>query len=580
MMGSSKTSRYISILATVVVVGAGWAIPLAGQWQRPERSEWPTEAVRAPDGMVVSASRMASNVGAGVLAAGGNAVDAAVATGLALAVTHPTAGNIGGGGFMVVRFPDGRATTIDFRERAPAAANPDMWLDENGDYSFEKHHSSHLAVGVPGTVAGFAMAHAKYGSREWSEIVAPAVGLASDGFALPAAVAASLEGAMRRFQQYPASVAQFSKDGEPYLAGERFKQPDLARSLERIASHGRDGFYKGETARLIAEEMIHGGGIVTEEDLADYEAIEREPVRGTYKGYEIIGMPPPSSGGIAMVEMLNILEGFDLASMGHNSPEYVHHLAEAMRRAYLDRARYVADPAFAEVPIDWLTSKAYADELREGIDSRRASPSDSADVALTQESPETTHYSVVDKDGMAVSVTYTLEFGYGSGIVAAGAGFLLNNEMGDFNANPGVTTSQGLIGTEPNLTRPGQRMLSSMSPSIIAKEGGLVAVIGSPGGRTIINSVMQVFLNLAEFGMDPQEAVNVQRFHHQWLPNRIRMEEKGLSETDVAVLEAMGHTINVTGRQGSTQVIVIDPETGERVGAADPRNLDSGAVGN
>lgn len=573
------TARAALATACAALLLTATALPLSGQWQRPERSEWPTEGVRAASGMVVSASTIASRVGAEVLEAGGNAVDAAIATGFALAVTHPTAGNIGGGGFMVIRFPDGRSTAIDFRETAPAAAHPNMWLDENGEYSFERHHNSHLAVGVPGTVAGFAMAHDKYGSNQWRDLVTPAVLLADDGFDLPAAVAASFEGAMRRFERYPSSVTAFSKDGEPYAAGERFRQPDLARSLERIAAQGRDGFYTGETARLIAEEMIRGGGIITEADLAAYEAIEREPVRGTYKGYEVIAMPPPSSGGVAMVQMLNILEGYDLASMGHNSPEYVHHLTEAMRRAYLDRARYLADPAFAEVPVDWLTSKAYADELRGGISSTQASLSDSADAMSAPESPETTHYSVVDKDGMAVSVTYTLEFGYGSGIVTTGGGFLLNNEMGDFNANPGVTTSQGLIGTEPNLTRPGQRMLSSMSPTIVARDGDLVAVIGSPGGRTIINSVMQVFLNLAEFGMDAQAAVNAHRFHHQWLPDRVRMEEDGLSDSEVDALESMGHTINVRGRQGSTQVIFIDPQTGDRIGAPDPRNLDSGASG-
>jgi len=573
--GRSLSAGFVGAL----LVLAAYATPAVGQWERPARADWPTQAVRAPSGMVVSASTAASEAGAAVLETGGNAVDAAIATGLALAVTHPSAGNIGGGGFMVIRFPDGRSTTIDFREKAPAAAHPEMWLDEDGEYSFEKHHSSHLSVGVPGTVAGFAMAHEKYGSLAWRRLVDPAVHLAEDGFDLPPAVAASLEGAMRRFRKYPASVAAFSNEGEPYLAGQRFRQPDLARSLERIAVHGRDGFYAGETARLIVEEMQAGGGIITAADLAAYEAIEREPVLGTYKGYEIVGMPPPSSGGVAMVQMLNILEGYDLASMGHNSAQYVHHVSEAMRRAYLDRARFLADPAFADVPVDWLTSKAYADELRESIDPLHASASDSVDAIMAPESPETTHYSVVDQEGMAVSVTYTLEFGYGSGIVAAGGGFLLNNEMGDFNANPGATTTQGLIGTEPNLTRPGQRMLSSMSPSIIAKDGALVAVIGSPGGRTIINSVMQVFLNLAEFGMDAQRAVNAQRFHHQWLPDRIRMEEDGLSEAATAALEAMGHTISVTGRQGSTQVIVIDSSTGERVGAADPRNLDSAAVG-
>jgi len=529
--------------------------------------------------MVVSASVLASEVGAEVLRSGGNAVDAAIATGFALAVTHPTAGNIGGGGFMVIRFPDGRATTIDFREKAPAAAHPEMWLDESGTYSFERHHDSHLAVGVPGTVAGFAMAHEEYGAASWSQLVAPAVSLAKDGFVISENLAGSLERMLPSFERYPASLAQFSKGGVPYAAGERFRQPDLAGSLERIRSEGRDGFYTGETARMLAAEMERGGGIITEADLRAYEAAEREPVTGSYKGYDIISMPPPSSGGVAMVQMLNILEGYDLAAMGHNSAPYVHHLIEAMRRAYLDRARHLGDPDFADVPVARLTSKEYAGHLRESIDSHRATGSDSTDVAFAPESPETTHYSVVDGSGMAVSVTYTLEFGYGSRIVVPGAGFLLNNEMGDFNAQPGLTNSGGLIGTQANLTRPGQRMLSSMTPSIVAKDGALVAVIGSPGGRTIINSVLQVFLNLAEFGMNAQEAVNAPRIHHQWLPDRVRIEQDGISKRDADLLRSMGHTVDVRGGQGSTQVIVIDPETGERLGAPDKRNPDSGAVG-
>jgi gamma-glutamyltranspeptidase/glutathione hydrolase len=529
--------------------------------------------------MVVSAYPDASEVGSAVLQAGGNAVDAAIATGFALAVTHPSAGNIGGGGFMVIRFPTGEAKVIDARERAPLKAHSSMFLDEEGEYSYELHHNSYLAVGVPGTVAGFAKAHASYGSLSWGRLVEPALRLARDGFRVTPGLAQSLESALPRFQPYPASVAAFSKDGEPYKAGEVFSQPDLARTLERIMRLGRDGFYQGETARLVVEEMERGGGLITKEDLAQYEARERPPIRGTYRGYEIISMPPPSSGGTILVEMLNILEGYDLAAMGHNSAEYIHLMSEAMRRAFRDRARHLADPDFADVPVGRLTSKSYAADLRSDIDRSSATPSDSADVELRYESPETTHFSVVDADGMAVSVTYTLEYGYGSKITVPGAGFLLNNEMGDFNAHPGVTDSRGLIGTKPNLARPGQRMLSSMTPTIVARDGKLVAVVGSPGGRTIINTVLQVIVNLVDFGMDIRAAVDAPRVHHQWLPDVIRIEERGITEETRKELERLGHTVRVAGTQGRSHDIMIDPETGEILGAPDPRDADGTAVG-
>jgi len=534
---------------------------------------------QAPSGMVVSSNIIASEVGAEVLRAGGNAVDAAIATGFALAVVHPSAGNIGGGGFMVIRFPDGRTTALDFREKAPLAAHPEMFLDENGEYSREIHHNSHLAVGVPGTVAGLALAHERYGSGEWARLVSPAAALAADGFELTEALEGSFGYAVRAMEPYPASLTKFTKDGEPYAAGDLWAQPDLARSLERIRDQGRDGFYLGETARLIAEEMVRGGGMITEEDLALYEAKERAPIHGTFRGYDIISMPPPSSGGTALVEMLNILEGYDLAAMGHNSQAYIHHLTEAMRRAFRDRALHMADADFADPPLDELTSKAYAEGLRSGIQSDRASVSKPSDIALPAESLETTHYSVVDADGMAVAVTYTLEAGYGSKIVVPGGGFLLNNEMGDFNAGPGLTTDRGLIGTEPNLARPQQRMLSSMTPTILAKDGELVAVMGSPGGRTIINTVLQVALNVMEFGMGIQDAVNAKRLHHQWLPDGLRMEEEGMTPELQAALEAMGHTVQIRGSQGTAQSIMIDAGTGMRVGAPDPRGGDSGAAG-
>ena len=534
---------------------------------------------QAANGMVASVNAIASRVGAEVLRAGGNAVDAAIATGFALAVVHPSAGNIGGGGFMVIRFPDGRTTALDFREKAPLAAHAEMFLDESGEYSSKIHHNSYLAVGVPGTVAGFALAHEKYGTGAWGRLVDPAIHLAGDGFELSEALAGSIGRSLRSMESYPASVAKFSRDGEPYGAGEVWRQPDLARTLGLIQDQGRDGFYLGETARLIAEEMERGGGMITAEDLARYQARERTPIQGSYKGYDIISMPPPSSGGTALVEMLNILEGFDLSAMGQNSAPYVHHLAEAMRRAFRDRARYLADADFSNPPLERLTSKSYAEGLRAEIDPHRASVSAPADILTPEESLETTHYSVVDADGMAVSVTYTLEAGYGSKIVVPGAGFLLNNEMGDFNAAPGLTNDRGLIGTDPNLARPEQRMLSSMTPTILAKDGKLVAVVGSPGGRTIINSVLQVVLNITEFGMDIAEAVAAKRFHHQWLPDAIRIEADGVTPEAFSALEAMGHTVSMSGSQGSTPCIFMDPETGELTGAPDPRDPDGGAAG-
>jgi gamma-glutamyltranspeptidase/glutathione hydrolase len=534
----------------------------------------------AEHAMVVSASAIASEVGNRVLRAGGNAVDAAIATGFALAVTHPAAGNIGGGGFMIIRLPDARATAIDFREKAPMKSHPRMFRDSAGEYSTAMHHGSHTAIGVPGTVAGFALAYERYGSstQSWAALMEPAHRLARDGFVVSPGLARSLAAALHRFERYPASLRAYSMSGAPYREGEVFKQPDLTRTLKRIQRQGRDGFYQGETARLIAEEMKRGGGLITEEDLARYEAKERTPVRGTYRGYEIISAPPPSSGGVALIQILNILEGYNVRAFGHNSAAHVHHLVEAMRRAFLDRAGHLSDPDFAPVPVARLVDKHYAGRLRRTIDPDKATPSAPEDIDTAGESMETTHYSVVDKDGMAVSVTYTLEAAYGSAIVVPGAGFLLNNEMGDFNAAPGLTNTNGLIGTRPNLARPEQRMLSSMAPSIITKDVKPVAVIGSPGGRTIISTVVQVISNLIDFGMDIQQAVNAPRIHHQWLPDRISIEQDGVTPQVAEQLRAMGHLLSVAGRQGAAHSVVIDAR-GNRLGAADVRDDDAGAAG-
>jgi len=566
------------------VLVAAWSTALACSARPalpPAQAAFRTAArfASAPHGMVVSASGIASEVGRDVLAQGGNAVDAAIATGFALAVTYPVAGNIGGGGFMVIRFPDGRATTIDFREEAPQAATPEMFIDSTGKYSFPIHHRSYKSVGVPGTVAGFALAHARYGKTKWGRLVDPAVRLASEGFAAPPGLAGSLASMVDEFKNYPASLAAYTREGQPYKTGDLIRQPELGRTLARIRDEGREGFYKGETARLIADDMRRRGGLITTQDLAQYQAKERAPVRGTYRGYEIISMPPPTSGGVALIEILNILEGYGLRGLTHDSPQYVHYVAEAMRRAFVDRARYLGDPDFVEPPVQRLTSKSYAAELRRTIRTDHATPSTPAQVAQGFESSETTHYSVVDAAGMAVSVTYTLEFGYGLGAVVSGAGFLLNNEMGDFNAQPGVTDSTGAIGTPANVARPGKRMLSSMTPTIIAKDARLVAVVGSPGGRTIINTVLQVVLNLIDFDMDIQHAVAAPRFHHQWLPDVLDVEQNGLPASTVSALEGMGYRVRMRGEQGTAHSILIDQRTGQREGAADPRDEDAGAAG-
>lgn len=563
-------------LALALLAGFG-----CGPGAPPPISTPPEEGapVRTGHGMVSSANEISSRVGTQVLRSGGNAVDAAIATGLALAVTHPSAGNIGGGGFMVIRFPDGRSTSIDFREKAPLAAHSEMFLDEDGEPSTHLRRRSHLAVGVPGTVAGFAKAHEKYGSMSWARLVEPAVELARDGFPMMPGLARSLRNTLSSMEHNPASMAAFSRDGEPYEEGEIWKQPDLARTLERIKTDGHDGFYGGETAQLIAAEMEQGEGFITLEDLARYKAVERTPIRCVYRDHEVISMGPPSSGGVALVQMLNILEGYDLAALGHNSPSYLHHLAEAMRLAYRDRARYLGDPDYVDVPVQRLTSKDYGAELREGIDPRQAGVSSPSDVELAPESEETTHYSVVDAKGMAVSVTYTLEQSYGSRITVTGAGFLLNNEMGDFNPKPGRTTTGGLIGTDPNLVRPEQRMLSSMTPTILVRDREFPIVIGTPGGRTIINTVLQITLNLVDFGMDIQQAVDAPRIHHQWLPDRIRIERALADDDLLAALEAMGHTTSVAGTQGAAHSVMVDAVTGERLGAPDGRGRDAGAVG-
>jgi len=532
---------------------------------------------RSQAGIVSSQSEIASKIGADVIRDGGNAIDAMVATGFALEVTHPTAGNIGGGGFIVYRPANGEAVTYDFRETAPAKASATMWAP-GGKYDPQLHHNSYLAVGVPGTVAGLHLAWRDQGKLPWRRLVEPAIALARDGFVVSDGLARSLKGVQRSMSKYPASVAAYTKNGVPYEAGEVFKQPDLAKTLERIAANGPAGFYEGETAALIEKEMLANGGIITKADLSNYKAKRRAPVKGTYRGYEIIAMPPPTSGGVTMIEALNIIEGYDLAKWGPNSADTVHVMAEAMKRAYSERAQFLGDPDFnTNMPIERLISKAHADELRKTISLKHMVPSAPAKFEWPHESDETTQVSIVDGNHNAASMTYTLEQGYGVKIVVPGAGFLLNNEMGDFNAAPGLTTKDGLIGTEPNLTVPGKRMLSSMAPTILAKDGELFMVTGSPGGRTIINTTLETIVGVVDFKLNAQEAVDAPRFHHQWLPDEINYERTGFSPDTLRELEKRGHVLKQGGAQGAAQVIIYNKTDNVLEGGTDRRVPDGAA---
>lgn len=536
--------------------------------------------VATKTGAVVCTSAPACDAGAAVLAAGGNAVDAAVATAFALAVTHPSAGNIGGGGFMIVRTPSGSVTTIDYRERAPLRSTRTMYLGADGQIDRSLTASGYLAPGVPGTVRGLALAHKKFGRLSWKEVVMPAVALAEQGFTISQGLARSLNSQLEDVMgRFPTSVAAYGKPGGgKWEAGDRLVLADLGRTLRAIANDGPDVFYKGWIADRIAEDMKANGGLITKRDLAAYRARIRKPVRGTYRGYDIISMPPPSSGGIALIEMLNMLEQFDLKSKGLLAAPALHLEIEAMRRAYLDRARHLGDPDFLKVPVSNLTSKKHAKALAATIDIAHASSSlDLGRDIVTRaaaEPDETTHFSVIDRGGMAVVNTYTLEGGYGSRVVVKGAGFLLNNEMGDFNKKPGDTNERGDIGTRANLIAPGKRMLSSMTPTMIVKDGKVVMLTGSPGGRTIINTVLTIVLGVTEYGLNGRQAVDLPRMHHQWLPDRADLEADAVSSDVAAALRAMGHEIRVQGRQGDAHSIWIAPD-GTVYGVNDRRTPDS-----
>jgi gamma-glutamyltranspeptidase/glutathione hydrolase len=553
-----------------------------------------TEPVHAAHGIVVSVHELASRAGVEIMQAGGNAIDAAVATGFALAVVHPPAGNLGGGGFMLVRMADGKVHFLDYREKAPAAATSGMYLDAQGNVIEGASEYGYKAIGVPGSVAGMVYAEQKYGKLTLKQVMAPAIRLAREGYALTWGEVHDFKND-RYLGKFAESRRIFQRDGNYYQPGEIFRQPDLARTLERIASKP-DDFYHGALARELAAAMQKGGGLITTEDLAQYEVKEREPVRGTYRGYEIISAPPPSSGGTVLVESLNILEGYDLAKLGDRSAQSIHFTTEAFRRAFFDRAEFMGDPDFSKIPVSQLIDKKYAAAWRESIDADRASASKELkrpaifseleqyaaahpQPVANHESPHTTHYSVVDAEGNAVAVTTTINDWFGSRVTAEGLGFLLNDEMDDFSAKPGVPNADGLIQGAANAIGPGKRPLSSMTPTIVARGGKTFLVLGSPGSSKIITTVANVLMGVVDYGMNIEEAVNAPRFHNQWLPDVLNVE-RWFSPDTLQALQKMGYNVQVGLHEGGNvypywsdaECIAVDAKTGERLGASDGRS--------
>jgi gamma-glutamyltranspeptidase/glutathione hydrolase len=531
-----------------------------------------THTATSNGGMVVTVSPPATDVGVQILKRGGNAVDAAIAVGFAEAVTWPEAGNVGGGGFMLV-YPGGgkEPVVFDYRETAPAAATKDL-------FAKGVNYQSVVTAGVPGTVRGFELAHKRFGKLPWKDLVTPAVKLAADGFPVTDGLAKRLNGVLDDKKVTNAEFRRVFGKADRWKAGDVLKQPDLAKTLTAIAEKGADGFYTGDVAEKIAAEMKASGGLITLDDLKKYTAKERKPVHATYRGFDVYAPPPPSSGGVTLTLMLNMLEPHEVKKHPWSSPETTHLVAEAMRRAYCERAKHLGDPDFVTIP-DNLTTKDHAKKLFATFDPAKATPSAALapEIEVKDGSNETTHYSVIDKNGLAVSNTYTLENSFGCKVVVRGAGFILNNEMTDFNHRPGVTTTAGGIGTEPNLIAPGKRMLSSMCPTIVAKGGKAVVVTGSPGGRTIINTVLTVVVNAIDYGADARTAVDAPRLHMQWFPDRISLEDRRGYDDLAKALKAKGHTLTKS-RQGDGHTIVIDPQTGVRTGAADKR-LDGSAKG-
>jgi gamma-glutamyltranspeptidase / glutathione hydrolase len=559
-----------------------------------------TRPVHAQHAMVVTVHQLASQVGVQILQAGGNAVDAAVATGFALAVVHPAAGNIGGGGFMLVRMADGKTHFLDYREKAPAAARADMYLDEHGNVIEGASQIGYKAIGVPGSVAGMVYAQQKYGKLSLNQVIEPAIKLARDGYPLTWGEAQDLHD--RFLAKFPESHRVFQGNGNYYKPGEIFRQPDLARTLERIAAQP-DDFYHGKLARELAAAIEKGGGLITAADLAAYEVKEREPVRGSYRGYEVISAPPPSSGGTVLIEALNILEGYDLGKMENRSSESIHFTVEAFRRAFFDRAEFMGDPDFAKIPVAQLVDKKYAAAWRDSIDPAHATPSKELKrpeifsqleeyaaldppAAAPHEGNHTTHYSVVDAEGNAVAVTTTINSWFGSRVTADGLGFLLNDEMDDFSSKPGVPNSDGLIQGAANAIGPGKRPLSSMTPTIVVHNGKAVMVLGSPGSSKIITTVANVLMGVVDYGMNIQEAVNAPRFHHQWLPDVVNVE-KWFSPDTLNALRKMGYKVQIGLHDGDltspywsdAECIAIDENSGDRLGATDGRNSNGKAIG-
>lgn len=567
----SRLLILLVVLLTIQISQAWSAAIIAGERMSPQ------EGTR---GMVVTSHFLATRSALDVLKNGGNAIDAAVTAAFALAVTQPRSGNIGGGGFMLISSePRQEVVAIDYREKAPGKAQEKMFLNGAGDTDPDLSRYSHLASGVPGSVAGLALALEKFGTLSLAQALAPAIKLAEEGFVVTPRFSDGLKEKAQMLKRWNSTRRVFFKpDGGFYEPGELFVQKDLAATLKRIAANGADEFYQGQTARLLVAEMEKHGGLITLEDMKNYQPVIRTPVHGIYRGYDIYSMPPPSSGGAHVVEILNILEGYPMAVYGHNSAKSIHLMAEAMKRAYADRSRYLGDDDFVQVPLRGLTSKAYAESLREQISLERATPSETIKPGQPTpfESNETTHFSIVDQFGNAVSNTYTINFSYGSGIVVDGGGFLLNNEMDDFSAKPGVPNAYGLIGGEANKVEANKRMLSSMSPTIVIRDGENVLVTGSPGGSRIITTTLQVIINFIDYGLNIQSAVTAPRVHHQWLPDELRVEE-GISPDTLRLLEQMGHRITRKSAMGAIQSIAI--KDGVFFGAADPRRSTALAAG-
>ncbi|KPN75927.1 MULTISPECIES: gamma-glutamyltransferase [Shewanella] len=538
------------------------------------------QPVWAKHGMVASQETLASRTGVEILKQGGNAVDAAVAVAFSLAVTLPRAGNIGGGGFMLVHLAkENKTIAIDYREMAPSKAKKDIFLDENGDAVTKLSREHGLAVGVPGTVMGMSLALEKYGTMTMAQVTAPAIKMAQEGISVSPDLAVSLAGLKRRMSQWPSTAAIFYKaDGSDFQVDDILKQPELAHSLQLIAEKGTKGFYEGETAEKLVKAVQEAGGIMTLEDLKHYKAVEREPVRGQYRGYEVVSMPPPSSGGVHIIEMLNVLQQFPIDKFGHNTAQTIHVMAETMKHAYADRSEYLGDPDFYKVPVKQLTDKDYAQKIASQIALNKTTPSEEIKPGnlAPYESDQTTHFSVVDKWGNAVSNTYTLNFSYGSGLVAKGTGILLNNEMDDFSAKPGTPNGYGLVGGDANAVEGNKRPLSSMSPTIVMKDGKPFLVTGSPGGSRIITTTLQIIMNVIDHGLNIAEASNAARVHHQWLPDELRVETS-LNRDTISLLEAKGHKVKVQSAMGSTQSIMVTDQG--IFGATDPRHSGSEAVG-